>query len=161
MSEIQITDEMPQAVMTRAMEAYAKTAAYPIVPSNHYGALHAAIVAALSGMAEPVQDTWFTDRALPVMALSGDAESNHIIRMHFRRPVNDGDRKALCDALNLHQQSLAAPPVSNLREENERLRAALICIAHTFTEDSHGGTKSLPSSEYQDMARAALDPEGK
>lgn len=72
----------------------------------------------LSDIAEPVQDTWFTDPALPVMALSGDAESNHIIRMHFRRPVNDGDRKALCDALNLHQQSLAAHPVSDLREEN-------------------------------------------
>lgn len=40
--------------------------------------------------------------------------------------------------------------------EAERLRRALASIAHTFTEDSHGGTKSLPASAYQDMARDAL-----
>lgn len=43
-----------------------------------------------------------------------------------------------------------------LAQEVERLRGALIQIAHTYTEDSHGGTKSLPAYEYQDIARAAL-----
>lgn len=40
--------------------------------------------------------------------------------------------------------------------EIERLRGALSCIAHTFTEDSHGGTKALPATDYQAMARAAI-----
>lgn len=52
----------------------------------------------------------------------------------------------------------AHPPrsLSNEGSELDRFRSALLAIAHTFTEDSHGGTKSLPASEYQDMARAAL-----
>lgn len=49
---------------------------------------------------------------------------------------------------------------ADLKAEVEQLRAALVLIAHTFVEDSHGGTKSLPASEYQDIARAALSATG-
>lgn len=35
-------------------------------------------------------------------------------------------------------------------------RNALIYIAHTFTEDSHGNVKSLPAMDYRNRARAAL-----
>ena len=55
-----------------------------------------------------VQGTWFADRALPVMAMPADVESNHVLKLHFRRPVTDDDRKALCDALNMHQAAQAA-----------------------------------------------------
>ncbi len=44
--------------------------------------------------------------------------------------------------------------------EAERYRRALLSIAHTFTEDSHGGTKTLLASEYQAMARTALSASG-
>lgn len=33
---------------------------------------------------------------------------------------------------------------------------ALVYIAHTFTEDSHGNMKTLPAHVFQDRARAAL-----
>lgn len=63
---------------------------------------------------EPVQDTYFVDRSLPVMAISGDVESDRVLKLHFRRPVSDEDRKALTDALNLHQRSIATPPPPHL-----------------------------------------------
>lgn len=40
--------------------------------------------------------------------------------------------------------------------QRDKLQATLFMIAHSFTEDSHGGTKTLPAHEYQDMARSAL-----
>lgn len=58
--------------------------------------------------AQPVQDTWFTDRALPVLAMSADVESDRVLKLHFRRPVTDDDRKSLCDALNMHQAAITA-----------------------------------------------------
>ncbi len=63
---------------------------------------------AVEAQAVPVQDTWFTDRTLPVMAMSGDVESDHVIKLHFRRPVTDADRQEITTALNLHQASLDA-----------------------------------------------------
>ncbi len=62
---------------------------------------------------EPVQDTYFVDRKLPIMALSGDVESDRVLKLHFRRPVSDDDRKALVDAINLYQASLAATGTEN------------------------------------------------
>jgi hypothetical protein len=53
---------------------------------------------------EPVQETWFSDRALPVLAMSGDVENDRALKLHFRRPVTDADRRDLTDALNLHIQ---------------------------------------------------------
>lgn len=61
---------------------------------------------------EAVQDTWFADRKLPIMAMSGDVESNRVLKLHFRRPVIDDDRKSLCDALNVYHASLATPAPS-------------------------------------------------
>lgn len=59
---------------------------------------------------------------------------------------------------------VATPSVSSLEEENralkakaERFHGALICIAHTFTEDSHGNMKDYPVSYYRDIARNALN----
>jgi hypothetical protein len=69
-----------------------------------------------------VQDTRFTDRALPVKAMSGDVEDNRILRLHFRRPVTDDDRKSMCDALNQHQASLSQPHPADERVV-EALRA--------------------------------------
>lgn len=45
--------------------------------------------------------------------------------------------------------------------EIERLRAALSNIVHTFTERSDGSLVIFPSGYYQQMARYALDQEGK
>ena len=51
---------------------------------------------------------------------------------------------------------------NRLQVENERLRAALVEIAHTFTERSDGTMKSCSSSFYQEVAQAALaQKEGK
>jgi hypothetical protein len=67
---------------------------------------------------EPVQDTWFTDRSLPVMAISGDVESDRVLKLHFRRPVSDEDRKAITDALNMHQRSLSDPaPAASIYQQ--------------------------------------------
>jgi hypothetical protein len=76
------------------------------------GRMRAALTAAIGAGGQVVQDTWFTDRALPVKAMSGDVEDNRVLRLHFRRPVTDDDRKAMCDALNLHQASLTHPAPS-------------------------------------------------
>jgi hypothetical protein len=55
----------------------------------------------------------------------------------------------------------AHPPSADaegLREARiDRLRSALSNIIHTFTEDSHGGTKTLPADDYQYMALNALN----
>ncbi|MCD1619176.1 hypothetical protein K7H20_13985 [Salipiger manganoxidans] len=45
-----------------------------------------------------------------------------------------------------------------LEAEVQRLWVALSGIAHTFTENSHGGMQTLPATEYQRMARSALTP---
>ena len=45
---------------------------------------------------------------------------------------------------------------NRLQAENERLRAALVEIAHTFTERSDGTMKSCSASFYQEVACAAL-----
>ena len=42
------------------------------------------------------------------------------------------------------------------RAEIERLRAALVEIAHTFTERSDGTIRTYSASFYQEVARAAL-----
>ena len=46
------------------------------------------------------------------------------------------------------------------RDETEHranvYQRALVCIAHTFTEDSHGNLKTLSASEYQKMAADAI-----
>ncbi len=41
--------------------------------------------------------------------------------------------------------------------ERDRYKSALFSIAHTFTEDSHGGTKTVPVVDYHAMARSALE----
>lgn len=66
--------------------------------------------------AAPVEDTWFTDRSLPVMAMSGDVESDRVLKLHFRRRVTDADRQEVTAALNLHQASLASPLAADARE---------------------------------------------
>lgn len=50
----------------------------------------------------------------------------------------------------------AAARIETLERALEGATTALTCIAHTFTEDSHGGTKTLPATDYQRMAREAL-----
>ena len=50
--------------------------------------------------------------------------------------------------------------LDELRADNERLRAALVEIAHTFTERSDGTMKSCSASFYQEVARAALAQKG-
>ena len=59
--------------------------------------------------AVPVADTWFADRSLPIMAMSGDVESDLVLKLHFRRSVTDADRQEVLAALNLYQASLASP----------------------------------------------------
>ena len=77
------------------------------------------IAAALSAapVGEPVQDTWFTDRALPVVAMSGDIESERVLKLHFRRKVTEQDRIDLTDALNLKIKSATNPSASPVAQE--------------------------------------------
>ena len=49
---------------------------------------------------------------------------------------------------------------NRLRAESDLLRAALVEIAHTFTERSDGTMKSCSASFYQEVARAALTQKG-
>lgn len=46
--------------------------------------------------------------------------------------------------------------IEAMKARGNRQWTALFWIAHTFTEDSHGGTKCLPAHEYQARARQAL-----
>lgn len=50
-----------------------------------------------------------------------------------------------------------AAEIAALVAERDELRGALSWIAHTFTEDSHGNMKTLPASDYQKHAIAALE----
>ena len=49
---------------------------------------------------------------------------------------------------------------NRLQAESDLLRAALVEIAHTFTERSDGTMKSCSASFYQEVARAALAQKG-
>lgn len=62
--------------------------------------------------------------------------------------------------LNKDRAETAARQLAERDADLVRKDAALFSIAHTFTEDSHGGTKCLPGTEYQAMARAALAGSG-
>lgn len=62
-----------------------------------------------SAASEPVQDTWFTDSTLPIMAASGDVENDRVIKLHFRRKVTDSDRKRLIEVLNAGEVALNEP----------------------------------------------------
>jgi len=59
-----------------------------------------------------VQDTWFTDSRLPIMAMSGDHESDRVLKLHFRRKVNDSDRARLIEVLNAGETALSTPSAS-------------------------------------------------
>jgi len=52
-------------------------------------------------METKMQDTWFTDQSLPIVAISGSVESDRVLQLHFRRPVTDQDRLDLTEAMNL------------------------------------------------------------
>lgn len=56
---------------------------------------------------EEVQDTWFTDSRLPIMAMSGDVESDRVLKLHFRRKVTDADRARLVEVLNAGERVLS------------------------------------------------------
>jgi hypothetical protein len=75
------------------------------------------LYAAPPAVPSDVQDTWFADRSLPVMAMSGDVESDRVLKLHFRRPVTDADRQEVVNALNLHRASLEAAPAAPVGED--------------------------------------------
>lgn len=96
--------------------------------------------------------------ARDVMSYAGilDEAATEIERLRSAMgPDGQQFMQALVDEASAETQKRKAA-----RAEADRLRRALLLIAHTFTEDSHGGTKMLPASEYQDMARAALSATG-
>lgn len=57
-----------------------------------------------------VQDTYFVDQRLPIRAVSGDAEDDRVIKLHYRRKVTDQDRVRLTEVLNAGEQALALSP---------------------------------------------------
>lgn len=73
-------------------------------------AVNAALTARPSDAAVAVQDTWFTDSTLPIMGMSGDIESDRVLRLLFRRAVTDSDRARLIEVLNAGEAALALPP---------------------------------------------------
>lgn len=73
--------------------------------------------------AAAVEDLWFTDRALPILAISGDADSAAVIKLVFRRPVTNADRDDVIAALNAHLAATISPPAGS--GEVERLEEAV------------------------------------
>lgn len=69
---------------------------------------------------EAVQDTWFTDQSLPIMAASGDVEDDRVLKLRFRRKVTDADRKRLIEVLNAGEAALAAPSPMAQSDEGPR-----------------------------------------
>jgi hypothetical protein len=54
---------------------------------------------------EPIEDQWFVDRSLPIMAMSGDIDSDRVIKLHYRKKVTDKDRADLIEVLNAGTQA--------------------------------------------------------
>lgn len=61
----------------------------------------------------------------------------------------------LPDPYETSRKAISRAEAAEAREG--KLRAALMNIAHTFTEDSHGGMKTMPATYYQELARAARE----
>lgn len=82
------------------------------------------------GVREPstqIEDLWFTDSTLPILAISGDDEHDSVICLHYRRPTTNEDRDQVIAALNaaLSSPASSSPAEADLRdgvEVNERLR---------------------------------------
>jgi len=70
-----------------------------------------------------VQDTYFVDSRLPIMAMSGDVESDRVLKLHFRRRVTDADRARLIEVLNAGENALCKPTTA-LPKEPEQPAAA-------------------------------------
>jgi len=60
---------------------------------------------------QEVQDTWLVGGP-DLKAMSGSIESNRVIQLHFRRPVNDKDREWLLEAINTKIASQLPRPQS-------------------------------------------------
>lgn len=81
------------------------------------------------------EDQWFTDRHLPILAVSGDAEDRRVLRLHFRRDVTKQDRDDLVEAMNARlkletvqaERDRLAKLVAGLREA---LKLAAAQLAH-------------------------------
>ncbi|MFD1945030.1 Lar family restriction alleviation protein [Paradevosia shaoguanensis] len=106
--------------------------ACPLDVNRHFETAEEAATAwnhrAADSHSEPVQDTWFTDSSLPVVAMSADTESDRVLKLHFRRAVTDADRRSMTDALNLHQQSLKPDSRANQAVVTEEVRQAAIDV---------------------------------
>jgi hypothetical protein len=69
-----------------------------------------------------VKDTYLVGGA-DLKAMSGDIDSNRVIKLHFNRPTTDKDREWLLDAINLKirsDQGTAPPADAGMREALER-----------------------------------------
>lgn len=85
-----------------------------------------------------IEDLWFTDKTLPILAISGDDEHDSVICLHYRRPATNEDRDQVVAALNA---ALAPSPASGVREA---LRDALKPFAVIADEFEAAYTKPLP-----------------
>lgn len=104
---------------------------------------------------EPVANTWFTDRTLPVMAMSGDIESDRVLKLHFRRKVTDQDRLDLTDALNLKIKAMTTPPAPAASVGAEEI-ARLVKAAEAFriAMIESGATAKVKQNLYFDQLRS-------
>lgn len=66
------------------------------------------------------------------------------------------DRQLTRSAALASEREAAAHLIDKLHERLREMEGALVSIAHTFTEDSHGNMKTYPAGYYQDIARKAL-----
>lgn len=105
---------------------------------------------------EPVQDTFFVDRDLPIMAMSGDVESSRVLKLHFRRPVSDLDRKNMTQALNRYQKSLTAPPRPDREVAVKPLDLSNL-LRHAFLSGRGASKKGISDADVR--AWAGYDPE--
>ena len=107
----------PTEKQIEAATAAIDALAYQHLPDNMiYRAIaEAALTAALAveagtGPEADVEALYFTDRTLPMLAISGEAECNNVIRLHYRRPVSNADRDSVIEALNA---ALTTSPASS------------------------------------------------
>ena len=148
--------ETPSGVCREPLETVRRRVA--ALPSQH-------------AVAVPVADTWFADRSLPVMAMSGDVESDRVLKLHFRRPVTDADRKEVTAALNLHQASLASSPSPAYAEpgikallwtsthDGDWLRAESLGLVYEIRNDEVADYKKAQcQSDFEARIRSALVP---
>lgn len=115
-----LTFEALQAAYLRGAEWVTKIGRYTAVDLRKAAYDYADKMTPLASDATPaptsgsedggVTDLWFTDSALPIVAISGVAENDKAIALHFRHTVTNEDRDQIIADLNAALAKPASEP---------------------------------------------------